>query len=312
MDGATMTSFPLPSSTGATATVQPFYDSRTGTVSYVVWDHATRQAAVIDPVLDYDPDAGRTHDASARLLLDYLQAERLGVEWILETHAHADHLSAARRIQAATGGKVAIGAAIRTVQRTFGPLFGMEATQGDGFDHLFEDGEAFRIGATRAQAIGVPGHTPADMAYRIDGAVFVGDTLFLPDVGTARADFPGGDAVALYRSIQQLLDLPGDTRMFVCHDYPPEGRAPACETTVEAQRRSNIHVGRQAGERAFVALRQARDATLAVPRLLLPSIQVNVRGGRLPEPGPEGIAYLRIPLNVFGRADALPGTTSAS
>ncbi|ABM35253.1 MBL fold metallo-hydrolase [Paracidovorax citrulli] len=308
-----MTSLSLPSSTGATSTVQPFYDGATGTVSYVVWDHATRQAAVIDPVLDYDPDAGRTHGASARRLLDYLQAERLVVEWILETHAHADHLSAARHIQAAKGGKVAIGAAIRTVQRTFGPLFGMEpSAQDDSFDHLFEDGEVFRIGATRAEAIGVPGHTPADMAYRIDGAVFVGDTLFLPDVGTARADFPGGDAAALYRSIQRLLALPGDTRMFVCHDYPPAGRAPACETTVEAQRRSNIHVGRQAGERAFVALRQARDATLAVPRLLLPSIQVNVRGGRLPDPGPEGIAYLRIPLNVFGSADALSGATPAS
>ncbi|WP_415267020.1 MBL fold metallo-hydrolase [Acidovorax sacchari] len=308
-----MTTLSLPSSTGATSTVQPFHDGATGTVSYVVWDHATRQAAVIDPVLDYDPDAGRTHDASARRLLDYLQAERLVVEWILETHAHADHLSAARHIQAAAGGKVAIGAAIRTVQRTFGPLFGMEpAGEGDDFDHLFEDGEAFRIGATRAEAIGVPGHTPADMAYRIDGAVFVGDTLFLPDVGTARADFPGGDAAALYRSIQRLLALPGDTRMFVCHDYPPAGRAPACETTVEAQRRNNIHVGRQAGERAFVALRQARDATLAVPRLLLPSIQVNVRGGRLPDPGPEGIAYLRIPLNVFGRAAALHGAPPAS
>ncbi len=298
-----MTTFPLPSSAGATTTVQPFYDATTGTVSYVVWDHATRQAAVIDPVLDYDPDAGRTHDASARQVLDYLHGQHLRVEWILETHAHADHLSAARHIQEAAGGRVAIGAAIRTVQRTFGALFGMHGeTPGGDFDHLFEDGEVFHIGATQAQAIGVPGHTPADMAYRIDGAVFVGDTLFLPDVGTARADFPGGDAAALYRSIQRLLDLPPDTRMFVCHDYPPEGRAPACETTVEAQRWTNIHVGRQAGERAFVALRQARDATLAVPRLLLPSIQVNVNGGRLPEPGPDGIAHLRIPLNALGRA----------
>lgn len=302
-----MTSLALPSSSGATSTVQPFHDGVTGTVSYVVWDHATRQAAVIDPVLDYDPDAARTHAASAQRLLDYLRAAHLRVEWILETHAHADHLSAAHHLQAAAGGRVAIGAAIRTVQRTFGPLFGMDpAAQGGGFDHLFEDGETFRIGATTAQAIAVPGHTPADMAYRIDGAVFVGDTLFLPDVGTARADFPGGDATVLYRSIRRLLDLPGDTRMFVCHDYPPAGRAPRCQTTVDEQRRTNIHVGGQAGADAFVELRRARDAALAVPRLLWPSMQVNLRGGRLPDPGPNGIAHLRIPLNASGRAAPAP------
>ncbi|WCM93078.1 MBL fold metallo-hydrolase [Acidovorax sp. NCPPB 2350] len=293
-----------PASRGPATTVQPFFDTATGTVSYVVWDHATRHAAVIDPVLDYDPKAGRTHTASADRLLAYVRGEGLAVQWILETHAHADHLSGARHVQAAAGGQVAIGAAIRTVQHTFGPLFGMEGLAQDGgqFDHLFEDGEVFRIGATEARAIGVPGHTPADMAYLIDGAVFVGDTLFLPDVGTARADFPGGDAAALYRSIQRLLALPGDTRMFVCHDYPPEGREPRWETTVQAQRRHNLHVGNEASEADFVALRRARDATLEAPTLLLPSIQVNVRGGHLPPAEANGIAYLRIPLNVFGQA----------
>ncbi|SFE07188.1 MBL fold metallo-hydrolase [Paracidovorax konjaci] len=299
----------LPATPLRSATVQPFFDADTGTVSYLVWDHATRDAAVIDPVLDYDPKAARTHTVSVDRILACVRREGLTVQWILETHAHADHLSGARALQAAAGGRVAIGERIRAVQAVFGPVFGVQAeaaADSSDFDHLFADGDTFRIGATEARAIGVPGHTPADMAYLIDGAVFCGDTLFLPDVGTARADFPGGDAATLYRSVQRLLALPGDTRMFVCHDYPPGGRAPRWETTVDAQRQGNVHVGDGATEAQFVALRRARDATLEAPVLLLPSIQVNVRGGRLPQPDANGIAYLRIPLNVFGQAQSGP------
>jgi len=286
-------------------TIQAFFDPATWTVSYVVADNATCQAAVIDPVLDFDFKSGRTSTRSADALLGHLREQRLTVQWILETHAHADHLSSARYIQQQAGGLVAIGENIRQVQAVFKKLFNLERAfvpDGSQFDHLFKDGDAFAIGEVEATALLVPGHTPADMAYRIDGAIFVGDTLFMPDVGTARADFPGGDAHMLYRSMRRMLALPPQTRMFVCHDYPPPGRGPQWETTVAAQRAGNIHVHDGVTEAAFVAMRQARDATLEVPTLILPSIQVNVRGGRLPPPEDDGVSYLKIPLNVLGRA----------
>jgi glyoxylase-like metal-dependent hydrolase (beta-lactamase superfamily II) len=282
--------------------VQPFFDSATWTVSYVVSDSGTRAAAVIDPVLDYDFKAGRTDTTAADRILAYLDQQKLQVEWILETHAHADHLSAARYLHGKVGGKVAIGENIRQVQAIFKKIYNLERTflpDGSQFDHLFRDGETFRIGDIEATALLVPGHTPADMAYLVDDAVFVGDTLFMPDVGTARADFPGGDAHQLYRSMRRLLELPPSTRMYVCHDYPPQGREPRWETTVAEQREKNIHVRDGISEDAFVAMRQARDATLDVPTLLLPSIQVNVRAGELPPVDENGVAYLRIPLNAL-------------
>jgi len=284
-------------------TSQAFFDPGTSTVSYVVWDHASRRAAVIDPVLDYAFRSGRTSTGSADRVLAYLRDHDLHLDWILETHAHADHLSAAQYLKGKAGGKVAIGAHIRTVQDTFGKLFHFESAfvpDGRQFDHLFADNETFRIGEVEATALWVPGHTPADMAFLIDGGLYVGDTLFLPDVGTARADFPGGDARALYRSIRRLLDYPADTAMFVCHDYPPAGREPAWRTTVSDQRAGNIHVRDGIDEAAFVAMRTARDATLDVPMLLVPSIQVNVRAGHLPPADDNGVSYLRIPMNVLG------------
>lgn len=284
--------------------VQAFFDPGTWTVSYVVWDKGTRSAAVIDPVLDYDFKAGRTDTAAADRILAYLRDEQLRVEWILETHAHADHLSAARYLHGKVGGKVAIGENIRQVQAIFKKIYNLERTflpDGSQFDHLFKDGETFRIGDIEATALLVPGHTPADMAYLVEDAVFVGDTLFMPDVGRARADFPGGDAHQLYRSMRRLLDLPPQTRMFVCHDYPPKGREARWETTVAEQRQENIHVHDGINEDGFVAMRHARDATLEVPTLLLPSIQVNVRAGQLPPVDENGVAYLRIPLNALPR-----------
>ncbi len=282
------------------ATVRSFFDPHTGTVSHVVWDRASRRAAVIDPVLDFDFKSGRTGTASAEQVLAYLAEQSLTVDWILETHAHADHLSAARWLHERVGGRVAIGERIREVQASFQRLFRLERgflPDGSPFDHLFADGEVFRIGGLEARALWVPGHTPADMAYLIDGAVFVGDTLFMPDVGTARADFPGGNARRLYRSVRRLLGLPPDTTMYVCHDYPPPTRAPAWQISVAAQRAGNIHVHDGIGEDAFVAMRTQRDATLEVPTLILPSIQVNLRAGRLPPPEDNGVAYLRIPIN---------------
>jgi len=281
---------------------QAFFDPNTWTVSYVVWDRATRRAAVIDPVLDYDFKSGHTSTASADRVLAFLAENGLAVDWILETHAHADHLSAARHLQQRVGGRVAIGEHIREVQATFKKLYNLERSflpDGSQFDHLFKDGETFRIGEVEATALLVPGHTPADMAYLVDGAVFVGDTLFMPDVGSARADFPGGDARRLYRSMQRLLALPPETTMYVCHDYPPLSREPRWQTTVAEQRASNIHVRDGIGEDEFVAMRTARDATLEVPTLILPSIQVNVRAGRLPPADDNGVAYLRIPLNAL-------------
>ena len=288
--------------------IQSFFDAKTWTVSYVVTDHGTRQAAIIDPVLDYDFKSGHTDTNAADALLAYVKAEGLTVQWILETHAHADHLSGARYLQEQVGGQIAIGEHIREVQATFKKLYNLERTflpDGSQFDHLFKDGELFKIGNVEATALLVPGHTPADMAYLVDGAVFVGDTLFMPDVGTARADFPGGDAHVLYRSIHRLLALPPETRVFVCHDYPPKDREPNWETTVASQRASNIHVRDGIGEAEFVAMRKARDATLEVPTLILPSIQVNVRAGQLPPADDNGIAYLRIPLNALPRRKQL-------
>jgi glyoxylase-like metal-dependent hydrolase (beta-lactamase superfamily II) len=284
------------------AAIQGFHDPATGTVSYVVHDPATRQAAVIDPVLDFDPASGRTSTRSADLLLAHLREQRLSLQWILETHAHADHLSAAPYLKQQAGGLVAIGEHIREVQSTFGRLYNQRVAE-DGFDRLLRDGEPLAIGSLEATALHVPGHTPADLAYAIDDAVFVGDTLFMPDLGSARADFPGGDAHQLYRSMQRLLALPPQTRVFVCHDYP-NGREARWQTTVAEQRAANIHVHDGVGEPQFVAMRQARDATLGVPTLMLAALQVNIRAGQLPPAEANGLSYLRLPLNALpsGRA----------
>lgn len=284
------------------ATTQAFFDPKTGTVTYVVWDPSTRRAAVIDPVLDYDFRSGHTGTASADQVLACVAENALQVDWILETHAHADHLSGARYLQQRLGGKIAIGEHIRVVQAAFKKLYNLERSflpDGSQFDHLFTDGETFTIGSVEATAMLVPGHTPADMAYLIDGSVFVGDTLFMPDVGSARADFPGGDAHQLYASMRRLLALPPETTMYVCHDYPPASRPARWQTTVAEQKAHNIHVRDGIGEDEFVAMRQARDATLEVPTLILPSIQVNVRAGQLPPADDNGVSYLRIPLNAL-------------
>ena len=283
-------------------TTQAFFDPKTWTVTYVVWDPSTRRAAVIDPVLDYDFKSGHTGTTSADRVLACVAENALTVDWILETHAHADHLSGARYLQQRVGGRIAIGENIRVVQATFKKLYNLERSflpDGSQFDHLFTDGETFMIGSVEAAAMPVPGHTPADMAYLIDGSVFVGDTLFMPDVGSARADFPGGDAHQLYASMHRLLALPPETTMYVCHDYPPATREARWKTTVAEQKAHNIHVRDGIGEDEFVAMRQARDATLEVPTLILPSIQVNVRAGRLPPADENGVSYLRIPLNAL-------------
>ena len=282
--------------------VKAFFDEATFTVSYVVRDPGSTACAIIDSVLDYDPASGRTSQASADAVIAFVRDEGLQVAWQLETHAHADHLSAASYLQEALGGQLAIGRKIVRVQETFGALFNVGADfarDGRQFDHLFEDGEEFSIGGLQAIALHVPGHTPACMAYVIGDAVFVGDTLFMPDYGTARCDFPGGDAATLYRSIQRLLTLPDATRVFLCHDYKASERVDfAWETTIGAQRRDNVHVHAGVTEAAFVALREARDKTLGMPSLILPSVQVNMRGGHLPEPEDNGIRYLKIPLNA--------------
>lgn len=283
-------------------TTQAFFDPKTWTVTYVVWDPSTRRAAVIDPVLDYDFKSGHTGTASADQVLACVAENALQVDWILETHAHADHLSGARYLQQRVGGKIAIGENIRVVQATFKKLYNLERgflPDGSQFDHLFKDGETFMIGGVEATAMLVPGHTPADIAYLIDGSVFVGDTLFMPDVGSARADFPGGDAHQLYDSMRRLLALPPETTMYVCHDYPPPTREARWQTTVAEQKAHNIHVRDGIGEDEFVAMRQARDATLEMPTLILPSIQVNVRAGQLPPADENGVSYLRIPLNAL-------------
>lgn len=287
------------------ADIQAFFDPQTATVTYLVADPATGEAAIIDPVLDFDPKAGRLATASVDAVLAAAAAKGLTITWALDTHAHADHLSAADYVRRKTGAKVGIGAHITAVQKAFKPLFNAADLVPDGrvFDVLFEDGARFKIGALEARVLHTPGHTPACVTYLIDGAAFVGDTLFMPDYGTARADFPGGDAATLYRSIRRILALPDDTRIFVGHDYLPPGRdKPAWETTVAEQRAANIHIREGVTEAEFVKMRQARDATLAAPVLILPSLQVNIRAGALPPPDTDGEVYLKLPINRLGAA----------
>lgn len=282
--------------------IEPFFDPATWTVSYVVSAGPGTACAIIDPVLDYDAKAGRTASGSAARIAKYVRKNELRVEWILETHAHADHLTAAHHLRDELGGRIAIGREVTRVQQVFRGIFNLGdgfPTDGSQFDHLFGDGDTFRIGDLEAHVIATPGHTPACVAYRIGDAVFVGDTLFMPDVGTARCDFPGGDAATLYRSVRRLLSLPGGTRLFMCHDYPPEGRDPQWETTVADERERNIHVHDGVSEEEFVAMRKARDRTLEMPNLLLPSLQVNIRAGELPPPEGNGTRYLKIPLNAI-------------
>lgn len=283
--------------------VQSFFDTATNTISHVVRDPSSTACAIIDSVLDFDVASGRTATASAEKLIDCVREQQLTVDWLLETHVHADHLSAAPLLQQALGGKLAIGSDVKRVESLFEHLLdGAADPQRDGraFDHLFVDGERFQIGNLDAIALHVPGHTPACMAYVIGDAVFPGDTLFMPDFGTARCDFPGGDAAMLYRSIQRLLQLPDATRVFLCHDYKAAGRDHyAWETTIGSERNDNVHVHVGIHEASFVAMREARDATLPVPKLLLPSVQVNLRGGRLPEPAANGIRYLKLPIDAL-------------
>ena len=283
-------------------TVNAFYDPATYTVSYVVSDPATCRAAIIDSVLDYDPNAGRTSTRSADAVIAWIEQHGLLVDWILETHVHADHLTAAPYLKERLGGKTGIGEHVTTVQKVFNKIFNAEpefATDGQQFDHLFTDGETFGIGDLEATVIHTPGHTPACISYHIGDTVFVGDTLFMPDFGTARCDFPGGCAATLFRSIRKILALPSETRMYLCHDYQPGGREVLWETTVAAQRKGNVHVRDEVSESEFVAMRDARDLTLDMPVLILPSVQVNMRGGDLPPPESNGIRYLKIPLNVL-------------
>lgn len=284
------------------ATVQPFFDPATWTWTYVVHAGAGTACAIVDPVLDYDAKSGRTRTDSAQKVVDYVRAHSLTVQWILETHAHADHLSAAIWLRDQLGGRIGIGGRIPGVQGVFKKIFHLEpefAADGSQFDHLFADDEVFAIGDLQARVLSVPGHTPACVAYHVGDAVFVGDTLFPPDVGTARCDFPGGSAQALYQSVRKLLALPGETRLFVCHDYPPTDRAPRCETSVAEQRAHNIHIHEGITEDAFVAMRTKRDAGLQMPTLILPAIQVNIRAGHMPPPEANGVSYLKIPINAL-------------
>ena len=279
-----------------------FFDEATNTVSYVVHDPTTDEAAIIDSVLDFEVASGRTSNGSADRIIEYVTYNNLKVTWLIETHAHADHISAAPYLQERLGGKLAIGRGIIRVQEVFGKLFNAGTDferDGSQFDKLFEDGETFKVGELEGIALHVPGHTPADMAFIIGDAAFVGDTIFMPDFGTARADFPGGDAHQLYRSIRRLLSLPDETRLFLCHDYKAPGRDEyAWETTVGQQKRENVHVKEGTSEDEFVEMRTARDKTLAMPKLIMPSVQVNIRGGRLPEPEDNGVSYIKIPVNA--------------
>ncbi len=285
------------------ARVHGLFDPATFTVSYVVAEATGKHCALVDTVLDYDPKSGRTSTRSADALLAYVASEELTVDWILETHAHADHLSAAQYLKTKVGGKVAIGEHITRVQAGFKRLFNEDerfATDGSQFDHLFKDGEEFAIGAMRGRVMHTPGHTPACVSFVIGDACFVGDTLFMPDYGTARCDFPGGDAAELYRSIKKLLSLPDATRLYMCHDYlTPTREHHLWQTTVREQRKHNVHVHDGIDEHEFVKLRSARDATLAVPVLILPSVQINMRAGHKPPAEANGIAYLKIPLDTL-------------
>jgi glyoxylase-like metal-dependent hydrolase (beta-lactamase superfamily II) len=303
---------PMPASTTRPAdppypidmTVKPvvtaFFEAETATVSYVVKDPTSNHCAIVDPVMDFDFSAGRISFGSADAIVAHVGRAGLAVDWLIETHAHADHLSASPYIQAKVGGKIGIGENIKVVQEVFGKIFN-EGTEfrrdGSQFDRLFGDGDTYSIGAMTAFAMATPGHTPACMTHVIGNAAFVGDTMFMPDGGTARADFPGGDARELFRSIRKILDLPGEMRLFVCHDYGPGGREIRWETTVAEERRNNIHVRDGIGEDEFVALRTARDKTLGMPKLIIPSIQINIRGGELPAPDASGKRFLKVPLN---------------
>jgi len=284
------------------ADIQHFYDEQTGTLSYVVWDTGSGKAAVVDPVLGYSPVSGRTDRAPCEPLIEFVERQQLQLEWILETHAHADHLTGAQYIKSRAGGTIAIGEGIRSVQAHFGPVFNFEpafAADGSDFDRLFADGDVFSIGELECHVIATPGHTSDSVSYRISSAVFVGDSLFMPDFGTARCDFPGGDAGQLYESIRRLLSLPGDTRLYMCHDYRPGGRDLRWECTVDEQRANNIHVADKVSKDEFTGMRNTRDAQLDLPALIVPSIQVNIRAGRLPDPDDNDIAYIRTPINTF-------------
>ena len=282
--------------------VESFFDPETFTATHVAYDHVGGCCAIIDPVLDFDPKSGSTGEHSLRRLVSWVRSKDLTVEWILETHVHADHLSAAPRLRAELGGRIGIGAHVRDVQAIFGELFNAECSfraDGSQFDVLFDEGATFMIGELEAQVMHTPGHTPACVTYIVGDCAFVGDTLFAPDFGTARCDFPGGDAATLFRSAQRVLSLPAETRLFLCHDYPPASRGVLLETTVAAQRSENIHVHEGTSEADFVELRTARDATLSMPTLILPSVQVNMRAGELPPPEENGMRYLKIPLDAF-------------
>jgi glyoxylase-like metal-dependent hydrolase (beta-lactamase superfamily II) len=280
--------------------VKGFFDRETGTVSYVVGDPATRRAAVVDSLLSFDPKSGRTSTACADAIVTFVREAGLTVDWLLETHVHADHLSALPYLKRQVGGRTGIGANLPAVQKAFKDIFNVERDfhlDGRQFDHLFDDDETFQVGTIPSRVLLTPGHTPACVSYLIGDAVFVGDTLFMPDSGTARCDFPGGDAPTLYRSVQRLFGLPPETRMFICHDYQPGGRPPAFETTVAEQRTRNIHINDAIAEEEFVALRTARDRTLNMPVLILPSVQVNIRAGEMPPAEDNGVTYLKIPVN---------------
>jgi len=286
-----------------TPMVKTFFDEPTFTFSYVVSDPETKRCAIVDSVLDFDYAAGKTDTASADAIIEYVKSEGLGVDWIIETHVHADHISAAPYLKERLGGQLSIGEQITTVQDVFGKAFNEgTAFQRDGsqFDHLFKDEETFKIGNIEGRALHTPGHTPACMSYLIGDALFVGDTLFMPDYGTARCDFPGGDARTLYASVKKIFSLPDETRMFMCHDYKAPGRDYYLnETTVGEERQHNVHVGEGKSEADFVKMREERDATLSMPRLILPSVQVNMRAGHMPEPEENGQSYLKVPVNLF-------------
>ena len=284
------------------AEIKPFFDAETWTYTYVVSGGKGSPCIVIDSVLNYDPKSGRTSTHSADEVIQFIQGEELKLTWILETHAHADHLTAAPYLQEKLGGKLVIGNHIASVQSVFKGVFNLDkdfAVDGSQFDHLLKDEETLGVGELSLKALYVPGHTPACMAYEIGDALFVGDTLFMPDVGTARCDFPGGNARTLYQSVQKILSYPKQTKLYMCHDYPPNGRAPECFTTVEAEKSSNIHVHDGISEEQFVQMRTKRDETLQMPTLILPSIQVNIRAGHFPEPESNGKSYLKIPLNIL-------------
>ena len=284
------------------ARIQHFYDEPTGTLSYVVADEKSGHAAIIDPVIGYSMVSGRIDTAPSDILIEYIHKQQLGLEWILETHAHADHISGAQYIKSKLGGTVAIGEGICKVQAHFGPVFNLGAdylADGHQFDRLFADGDTFQIGELECEVIATPGHTNDSVSYRVGTAVFVGDSMFMPDFGTARCDFPGGDAELLYESIQRVLSLPGDTRLFMCHDYMPGGRELRWQCTVDDQRAENIHLKENTSKADFTNMRTERDATLNLPALIVPSIQVNIRGGHLPDADDNGIAYIKTPIDTL-------------